>query len=193
MSKKFKVLVSVLIVAVLLIAGSAATVMAQEEPDQEEQTQEQPVEVESEPVRCLRNDALLAKVAELLGMTPEELNDVFEQAQQELKNELFIEYVEKAAENGIITSDEAEEIIEWWQNRPEAVDRLLPWFHITPSINSRHMWGNCTNATPGLSLQGNTRQLKVKAENRITNMNSPVTRLHISNAQRIRQQTAVCE
>jgi len=189
MSKRLKVLVSVSIVAVLLIAGSTATVMAQEE-----QTQEQPVEVESEPVRCLQNDALLAKVAELLGMTPEELNDVFEQAQQELKDEIIINYLNKAAENGIITPEEAEEIIKWWQDRPEAVDQLLPWSHITPSISSRHMWsGNCINATPGRYIQSNARQLKVKAENRITTMNSPVSQLHISNAQRTRQHTAACK
>jgi len=188
MSKKFKVLVSVLVVAVLLIAGSAATVMAQEE-----QTQEQPVEVESEPVRYFRNDALLAKVAELMGMTTEELNDVFEQAQQELRDEIIIEYVKEAAENGIITTEEAEKIIEWWKARPEAVDSLLPWSRITQSINSRYMWSNCNNATPGLSLQGNTEQLKVKAENRITNMNSAAQRLQVSNAQRIRQQTAACK
>ena len=41
MSKRLKIIVSVSIAAVLLIAGSTATVMAQEE-----QTQDQPVEVE---------------------------------------------------------------------------------------------------------------------------------------------------
>jgi CO dehydrogenase/acetyl-CoA synthase alpha subunit len=188
MSKKVKILVSVLIVAVLLIAGGTATVLAQEE-----QTQEQPVEVESEPVRYCQNDALLAKVAELLGMTTEELNEVFEQAQQELKDEVIIEYIKKAAENGIITPEEAEEIIEWWKARPEAVDRLLPWSRITPSINSRYMWGNCSNATPGLSLQGNAEQLRVRAENKITSMNSVAQQLQVSNAQCVQQRTAACK
>lgn len=194
MSKRLKILVSVLIAVVLLIVGSAATVMAQEEPTQEEPTQEEPTEPECELAPCFGNNALLAKVAELLGMTPEELIDVFEQAQQELKDEAFIEYVRKAAEKGIITPEEAEEIIKWWENRPEAVDRLLPWFHISPAIRSRHMWAYGDNVTLGLfSIQGNARQFKLQWENRINTTNGPVPRLHISNAQRNRQQIAVCK
>ena len=81
MSKRLKVFVSVLIAVALLIVGSAATVMAQEEP-----TQEEPTEPECELAPCFGNNALLGKVAELLGMTPEELIDIFKQAQQELKD-----------------------------------------------------------------------------------------------------------
>ncbi len=194
MSKRLRILVSVLVAVVLLIVGSAVTVMAQEEPTQEEPAQEEPTELELELASCFGNNALLAKVAELLGMTPEELIDIFKEAQQELRNEAFVKYVEKAAEEGIITPEEAEEIITWWENRPEAVDRLLPWFHILPAIRSRHMRCDSDNVTPGLfPIPGNVKQFKLRLENRINTASSPVPQLHISNASRIRQQIAVCK
>lgn len=189
MSKKVKVLVSVLVMAVLLTIGGAATALAQEEPAQEE-----PTELELELAPCFRANGILAKVAEVLGITPEELIDIFKQAQQELREEAFIKYVEKAAEKGIISSEEAEEIIEWWKDSPEAVDCLFPWSHILPAIRSRHMRGDSGNVTGEVFITpGKAEQIKMRWQNRTRTLDHPVPQARIFKAVRSRQQIAVPE
>lgn len=78
-------------------------------------------------------DAILTKVAEILGISVEQLTDATEQAREELKaeaqeriQERQEERLQNAVENGIITEDEANQIREWWQNRPAALDKLRP-------------------------------------------------------------------
>ena len=187
MSKRLKILISVLVAVVLLIVGSAATVMAQEEPDQEE-----PKELELQLPHCFWNNDLLAKAAELLGMTPEGLIDIFEQAQEELRDEAFIAYIEKAAEEGIISPEEAEEIITWWENRPEALDCLFPCPHISPAIRSRQMKGDGDNSVPGLlSISGNTEQIRLQLRNRLNASDCPVPRVRTQEAVSSRQHIAV--
>ena len=116
MSKKVKVLVSVLVVAVLLTAGGVTTVMAQEgsEPPPEASTEE------------TSTKGLLARVAEILGVSQEELVNAFKQAQQEIREEALDKLLAKAVEEGLITEDEANEIKGWWEEaRPEVLDQGL--------------------------------------------------------------------
>ena len=70
MSKKMKVLVSVVVAVVLLTVGSITTVMAQEEPTPTPQA-----------------NGLLARVAEILDIPQERLVEAFQQARQEMKQE----------------------------------------------------------------------------------------------------------
>ena len=79
MSKKMKVLVSVVVAVVLLTVGSVATVMAQEEPTPTPQA-----------------NGLLARVAEILDIPQETLVDAFQQARQEMKQEAYEENGEQA-------------------------------------------------------------------------------------------------
>lgn len=71
------------------------------------------------------NQALLSRVASILGIPVETLKNAIMQAQQEIQNEAFLRMLEKAVEKGIITQAEADQIKQWWQARPEAADRLL--------------------------------------------------------------------
>ena len=76
MSKRIKVLIAALVAVLLLTAIPATVVMAQED--------------ESEPVPAPQTtvkDALLAKLAEILGISQDELAGAFEQARQELRDE----------------------------------------------------------------------------------------------------------
>ena len=126
-SKKVKVLVSVLVAVVLLTVGGAAAVMADDG---------------SAPTSNTTGDnGLLAKVAENLGITGEELANAFEQARQEMRDEAFIRYLDKAVEDGLITQPEADEIREWWEQRPEGIDCLTPGCSFNKALISRHMWG----------------------------------------------------
>jgi len=70
MSKKVKVLISVVVAVLVLTVGTAAVVMAQEEPAPEP-----------------RANGLLARVADKLGISQEELTDAFNQARQEMRQD----------------------------------------------------------------------------------------------------------
>jgi len=72
MFRRIKVLISALVVVVVLTVGSAATVMA---------------EGEATPPPEARAECLLARVAQILGISQECLTNAFEQARQEIREE----------------------------------------------------------------------------------------------------------
>jgi hypothetical protein len=113
MSRKMKVFISVL-VAVLLLVGGTAVVMAQED---------------EEPVPSPEANGLLTRVAEILGIPEEDLIDAFQQARQEMMEErwkeAFYRALDKAVEEGLLTQEEADEIKAWWEQKPEALDLKL--------------------------------------------------------------------
>jgi hypothetical protein len=78
-------------------------------------------------------ELVISKVAAALGISEEQLTAAIDQAQQELQAEVRAQIQERqeerlqnAVENGTITEDEANQIREWWQSRPEALDKLQP-------------------------------------------------------------------
>ena len=75
MSKKLKVIVSVLVAVLLLATSGTAVVMAQDEP---------------EPTPQVTAEGLLDRIASILGITPQELTDAFNQAQQEMQEECLV-------------------------------------------------------------------------------------------------------
>ena len=127
MSKKVKILVSVLVAVVLLTVGGAAAVMADDGS----------TATDNETGR----KGLQARVAENLGVTDEELASAFREARQEMCEAAFIRYLDKALAEERITEDEYNAIIAWWEARPEAVDSLFPHVLGTPALGGRHMWG----------------------------------------------------
>ena len=127
MSKKMKVLVSVLVAVLLLSVGGVATVMAD---DGSTATDNE-----------TGSKSLLARVAEILDITEEDLVNAFRQARQEMREEAFVNYLDKAVEKGLITPEEADEIKEWWEQRPEDLDNLPPRCFLNKGLLSRHMWG----------------------------------------------------
>ena len=126
MSKKVKVLVSVLVVVILLTVGGMATVLAQENGEEVTATANE-----------TGTNGLLARVAGILGIPQEELVNAFKQAQQEMREEAFIRYLEKAVEKELITQEEADEIKEWRGERPEALEVLRA--RISQAVRSRQM------------------------------------------------------
>ena len=109
MSKRMKVFVSVLVAVVLLTVGGVATVMADGGS----------TATDNETGR----NGLLARVAGILSIPEEDLIDAFGQARQEMREEAFIGYLDRAVEEGRITPEEAGEISEWRAQRPEVLDR----------------------------------------------------------------------
>lgn len=66
----------------------------------------------------------ISKVAEILELDEEQVADAFIQARQEMREEFQQQRLQTAIEEGLITEAEAEQIQEWWQNRPEALQNL---------------------------------------------------------------------
>ncbi len=111
MSKKVKTLISVLVVALLLTVG-ATTVMAEGEE-------------ETAPPPEAGTNGLLERVADILGIDEEDLVDAFEQARQEMCEDAFTSHINQAVEEGRITREQADEIIKWWELRPD--DAIGAW------------------------------------------------------------------
>jgi len=96
--------------------------------------------------QCQQRDPPLGRVAEILeDVTDEELIEAFNQAQQEIHQQTrgtaLTRALERAMEQERITESEAEQITDWWNQRPEAVDRAFPGAHIFPAERSRGVFG----------------------------------------------------
>ena len=134
MSKKMKVLVSVLVAIFLLTVGGTAVVMAQED---------------EQPTPPAEASGLLARVAEILDIPNENLVSAFKQARQEMmqarqemREEACIRSLDKAVEKERITQEEADAIKEWWEQKPEVMGsgqfgRALG----SQTLRRGHSWG----------------------------------------------------
>ena len=127
MSKKMKALVAVLVAILLLTLGGTAAVMADNGS--------------TPTANTTGTNSFLARVADKLGITVEELTNAFRQARREIRDEAFIKRLDKAVEEGIITQEEADEIEEWWVQKPEAFDRLFPRRFLNKALPDHHMRG----------------------------------------------------
>jgi len=186
MSRKVKVVVSVLVVAVLLTVGGTATVMAQEEPPP-------PAEEEAPPPEE-GTRGLLARVADILGVTQEELVDAFGQVRQEMSEEAFFGYLDRAVEEGLITQEEADEIKEWWQQKPEALDHPALRARILESLRGRRMMSALSKPMPERCLtQEQAGGIRARWQNRLEALERPALRARVAKEMRVRQQIAVAK
>jgi len=96
MSKKVKVIISVVMAIILLTVSGAAVALAQDEPAPDTQT-----------------GNLLARIANLLGVTEEQLTEVLEQARQEMREDC------QATENCTIRQQDENQMREQWQEGRE--------------------------------------------------------------------------
>lgn len=139
MSKRVKILVSVMAAIFLLAVGTTAAVMAQEEPA--------PPEEEA--------NGLLARVADILDIPQEDLIDAVKQARQEIRQEIrekaVLRAIERAKEKGLINDEEADQILEWWEERPEALDQIWsPRLFDCPALGNGHTWNKEWHGTFGM-------------------------------------------
>ena len=185
MSKRMKVLVSVLVAVVLLTVGSAAAVMADDGSTPTSNT--------------TSTKGLLARVAEILDIPQENLVNAFKQARREMREEAFIRYLDKAVEKGLITQQEADEIKEWWEQKPEAFDRLFPRRFLSKALIGRHIFGaqrgwseEALNQAVerGLITQEEADKIKERWESRLEARNRLFLRARISPVIRDRQMIA---
>ena len=127
MSRKVRVLISALVIALLLTVGATATVMAEGEDEDTTTVTEEETE-----------GGFLGRVADILGIEREDLVSAFEQARQEIYEEAFINRLNEAVVEGRITQEQADEIIKWWEQRPD--DAIIKWWEQRPDDAIREWW-----------------------------------------------------
>jgi len=130
MSKKMKVLISMLVVVLLVTVIPATVVMAQEE--------------ETAPAPpTVGNDGLLARVSEILGISPDELAGAFNQARQGVREEC------QATDNCNICQENANRFRERWAEKKQGMGKRFQGnrtesrkntrFGISQSVRGRQM------------------------------------------------------
>ena len=135
MSPKMKILIAVLVAIITLTVSGTMAVLAQED-DEPELNEEELIEELDEIMPGARlfmasigSGELLPRVAEILGIPEEELTAAFAEARQETIDErgeeAFYRFLERAIAEGLITEEEAQEIEEWWQQKPGTLNRAM--------------------------------------------------------------------
>jgi polyhydroxyalkanoate synthesis regulator phasin len=100
-TKKLFILTAVL-VPVLIVGATASIALAQDETGG-------------------KRGALFARVAEILGIEQQKVEDAFKQASQELKEEARNQKLQDLVDNGNITQQEADEYKAWLESRPDDI------------------------------------------------------------------------
>ena len=64
------------------------------------------------------------RVAEILGISSDELQDAVQQAREEFRDEQLAERLAQAVEDGTITQEESDAIASWYDAKPEVLDEI---------------------------------------------------------------------
>lgn len=115
--RKRKWFVPVVVVSILLIGGITGGVVAAAS-DSSINAEEQ---IEAANRYQLLLDRACAIYEEETGMAidQEQLKDALKQARQEMRQEALGNWLQKLVDDGEITQEEADQLLEWWQSRPD--------------------------------------------------------------------------
>ena len=105
------------IVAVVALSAGITAVVSAESPEGEAGSDTGPGHI------------FFSKVASILGLDEGEVADAMQQARQEMREEMLQQRLQTALEEGLITAEEAEQIQDWWDSRPDALQQLGPQGH----------------------------------------------------------------
>ena len=64
---------------------------------------------------------MASRVAAILGLGEQEVEDAFKQAGREMRDERFENRMDRLVDKGQLTEDEAVEAVDWYQSRPEDI------------------------------------------------------------------------
>ncbi len=103
--KNRKVLVAGIIIAVVAVVTITGVVLAQN------------------ATTTTSGKTFAARVAAILGIDEQKVQDAFNQAQREMTDEALDARIQKLVEDGKLTQEQADQYKEWWQSRP---DTMLP-------------------------------------------------------------------
>ena len=124
-SKKF-IIIGVL-AAVLLVGSIGGVAFAQ-----------------TETVDDTQPKTLMARVADILGIEQQTLEDAFAQARSEMQDEALDTYLEGLVNEGTITQEEADQYRAWHHARPDFEpfrQQLREWAEERPDVPMRERFG----------------------------------------------------
>ncbi len=105
LKRKGKLAVGLVTVAILALAISGGAILAQEGDTDGDGAKK----------------GMAARVAEILGLGEEEVQDAFKEARRDMQDERFESRMDNLVEKGQITEDEATAAVDWYQSRPENI------------------------------------------------------------------------
>jgi len=83
---------------------------------------------------------LLERVAEILGIDQQQLEDAFAQARTERQDAALQNYLDKLVAEDKITQDEADEYWTWWHSKPDMTP-YQQWKEAQPDLGVRGLFG----------------------------------------------------
>jgi hypothetical protein len=94
------------------------------------------------------HNAILARVAEILGIDQADVEDAFQQAVQE-EREARIQQMEEARQaridalidEGVLTQEDVDAWEEWLESRPDNSDEMQEWFESRPDLGGEGLLG----------------------------------------------------
>ena len=111
-----------LVVGVLAIGLTAGTIVAQEAPANGDAPEKK---------------SFAARVAAILGLGEDVVEDAFKQAKAEIQDERLRRKLDSAVDKGLITQEQADDYYEWYQLRP---DFPAPGFGFQGHRGPKHRW-----------------------------------------------------
>ena len=96
---------------------------------------------------------ILERVAEILGIDQQQLEDAFAQARTEMQDSALRDYLDKLVAEDRITQEEADEYYTWWNSRPDLTqyqEQLKAWKEAKPGIPPE--FEEWMDATPDMPL-----------------------------------------
>ncbi len=85
------------------------------------------------------NKTLLARVAAILGIDQQTVENAFSQARLDMRNEALDSYLKNLVDQGKITQEQADQYKQWWQSKPDMEpfqQQLKEWRQARPGIPS---------------------------------------------------------
>jgi hypothetical protein len=70
------------------------------------------------------HDIFVGKVAEKLGLDEDTVASAMKEAREEMRQEALEKRLQEAVDDGVITQEQADEILAWMESRPAALDEL---------------------------------------------------------------------
>jgi hypothetical protein len=115
--RKRRWFVPVVVASILLIGGITSGVVAA--------ASDGPIVTQEQIEAANRYQALLHRACAIyeeetgVAIDSEQLKDALKQARQDMREEAVGNWLQKLADDGEITQEEADQLLEWWQLRPD--------------------------------------------------------------------------
>ena len=104
------VIVAVAAIAVVLVVGIVGGVVY--------------AQTTSTPTTGDQEKTLLARVADILGIDQQKVEDAFSQAKKEMSDEALAKKLAALVEAGKLTQEQADQYKNWWESRPDVPNIL---------------------------------------------------------------------